>query len=286
MVHNGYIETLHQILTPWHYQRCRPGVTEFSILADLKSAYMQVADRIESPLVKLLVTGSVYQLSAPTDLARKWRDLKDFLRGDKELYTRFVGCAAAGIEHSGVQWFKLPKDGNEAISCPSPIRGISSLASFGALVIRVCGEVTQLQALALKSRYANIDSVTADGEYLENHAGRLDADPTYRCPGVFQVWNRLGLDYSIKAWGPGHYIARGAYRIGEAPFWNDQGKGFKDAEFTQPVPGTHKSLSYDLWNRMRDTHSRPKREIFPGSDESGAVYSHTRFHEFLFGGRG
>lgn len=248
------IGDLAAILTPWHYQRCRPGRTSYSVLADLKSAYMQIAERVPSPLVEILPSGYGRFHALPASHTKKWEDLKALLREHKGLYTRFIGCCTAGIAQTGVKWF------HKGVLVKCPVSGIPNLAPFGALVIRVTGEVCQMQAKAAASRYANIDSVTSQW------GKDMYPVPEQMGKGIFHEWDRLGLDYTIKAYGPGHFLARGAYQIG-----------------TEGQPGFHRSGTYCDWLAQKRPDGAQRMEVFPASSDPGECeYSHTEFHKLIF----
>lgn len=191
-------EIMSRVIGPFHFQHCLPKKQIAWIrMYDLKSAYWQMVGRMPSPLVRIGPNGSVsFYPIRDREKSKRWNVLYSIMAEcPKPFRLIFVGACASGIQRHTYQTYCKGQE------ITPPLQTVTPLAGMATLAIRATYEVTQEQARRLRSRYANADCCTVEGE-----------QPFY-CP--LEVWGGLGLDYDIRAEGEGEIRAIGYYRIGD-----------------------------------------------------------------------
>ncbi len=202
--------------TNWHYHLAVPGELEYAELWDIRAAHWQILRRFESPHI-IWTDDSFISAYADDEVMTRWESMLGKLEYDKRLRNAIVGAMIGG--GSGAIAFRR----GDLFSLPQS-RG--PMHDLGAAVVRVCYEITELQADDVDTVYANTDCVMIrDGDHPH-------------------VWDELGVVSRLQARGESDVRCIGCYRCGEVQ------TAFYDPETNMQVPTDSLTLAGAGYWRM------------------------------------
>lgn len=201
------------MLPDWHYQRVIPGAYEDCSLYDLTAAYWQIVEHARSPLFTFSRDlRRIYWHALSQEQQQRWETLKTVVKPHKRLRLAIVGASSAGWSDP-----KKIQDGYAVYSKGEPVTGgvpPTQLQPLALLAVRCTYELCQIQSepsgipgdtlpqVGRGSLYSNADCVVLQGQ----------ADGDVPAPAY---WQSLGLEYRLKAQGPGRIHAIYARWIGD-----------------------------------------------------------------------
>lgn len=187
------IHTAQLLIPEWHYQYCLPCITNDAAIYDMTAAYWQCAARARSPIFDL-IDGKIIWRSLTIEQQEKWDRVREQLAPYKKLRLALIGACAAGWNRSRQNWHGADHwRGGEPRHCGAPPSALQPLA---LLSVRSTYELTQIQSDLAESIYSNADCCT-----------------TETCSKM-EYWDYCGVDYKLRARGPGEIRAVGAWNIG------------------------------------------------------------------------
>lgn len=203
--------------TNWHYQLSEPCELDYGELWDVRAAYWQILRRFESPHV-IWTDDTIIPAYADDEVMYRWEIMLDRLDGDKRLRNAIVGAMVGG--GAGAIAFRR----GELFSLPS-VRG--PMHDLGAAVVRICYELTELQAGTCDAVYANTDCVLI------------------RDGGVPTFWDDIGLESRRQAQGVTDVRCIGCYKCGE------HHTDYYDAETNAQIAERSKPLAHaGYWRHL------------------------------------
>lgn len=190
-----YADMQARALVPrFHYQHCWPGPTDGAKLYDMKAAYWQTLERIESPCICIVNEKVLYETTR-REAMQRWRKMLEHLKPYKRLRVAIVGVNSTGKRIGPTQCMH----GTECFYRGRPYEPNvppGNLQPLALLAIRNTYELCQEQSKESDSIYSNGDCVCTE-------QGR-----------GMKLWEHLGVEFDLKAHGPGDIRAIGAWSLG------------------------------------------------------------------------
>lgn len=175
------------------YHCCKPGAYPDSLLLDVSAYYYSLLCRAPSLRVVCGRRGSVVWGPMSDGERGRFRDVLALVAPDKILRNSLVGCAMGATGKRLV--YMRDKQTREVVKRRMTLPG-GPFRGLGLLILRSGYEITAAEALCSDATYSTIDSVVTQSTL----SGR--------------VWERFGLEVSVKASGDADIIRRGCWAVG------------------------------------------------------------------------